>query len=227
MSTKESKPMYLQVIEYISRQVEIGELQKGDKLPTERKLVEILGVGRNSIREALKVLDMIGIVDRRQGDGTYIKEDFSNWFTEPMCLAFMLSDTKRREIFQFRNMIEVEIATLAAQRITDEELAKLEACYRKLIETENQEASARYDKNFHSILAKATKNMVIVNAYNAMDCMLDLFIYDIRKEAYSDAGKDLSVKIHQDILEAIMKRDAKQARKAMKRHMDIVKRYYG
>ena len=226
MNVEESKPVYLQVIEYISQQVEANELRKGDKLPTERNLVEILGVGRNSIREALKVLDILGIVERKQGDGTYISEDFSDWFTQPMCLAFMLSETKKKEIFQFRNMIEVEIATLAAQRITADELIELEVCYKKLIETEDQEMSAVFDKNFHSILAKASKNMVIVNAYNAMDCMLDLFIYDIRKEAYSDVGKELSVIIHKQILDAMMKHDARQARQAMKRHMDVVRRYY-
>ncbi len=226
MSAKESKPVYLQVIEYISGQVEQGILKKGDKLPTERSLVEILGVGRNSIREALKVLEIIGIVERRQGAGTYIKADFSDWFTKPMCFAFMLSETKKKEIFQFRNMIEVEIATLAAVRITKDELTELEDCYRQLIETEDQGASAKHDKNFHSILAKASKNIVIINAYNAMDCMLDLFIYDIRSQAYTDAGKELSVKIHREILDAIVERDAKRARQAMKQHMDVVRRYY-
>jgi len=226
MIVKEEKPIYFQVIEYINQQVDLGLLRKGDKIPTERQLVEILGIGRNSIREALKILDIIGIIDRRQGDGSYIREEFDNWFSEPMSIAFMLSDTNKKEIFEFRNMIEVEIATLAAQRITDEEIEELKTCYDELCRKNDQLESTKYDKEFHSLLAKASKNMIIMNAYNAMDYMLDQFIYDIRADAFKHEGKDLALNIHQDIYEAVINRNSKEAREAMKKHMDVIRRYY-
>ncbi len=226
MITKEEKPRYFQVIEYINQQVEYGQLQKGDKIPTERQLVEILGIGRNSIREALKILEIIGIVDRKQGDGSYIRKDFHNWVSEPMSIAFMLSETNKKEIFEFRNMIEVEIATLAAQRITDEEIEELKACYSKMIEENEEEISAKYDKNFHSLLAKISKNMIIINSYNSMDYMLDLFIFDIRTDVVNSEGREVALTIHKGIFEAIINRDPKRAREAMKKHMDLIRRYY-
>ena len=226
MITKEDKPIYFKVIEYIKKQVESGQLLKGDKIPTERQLVELLGIGRNSIREALKVLDTIGIVDRRQGDGSYIREEFYNWFSEPMRIAFMLSETNKKEIFEFRNMIEVEIATLAAQRITDEEIEELKVCHDKLIEKNEEQINAKYDKIFHSLLAKASKNMIIINSYNAMDYMLDQFIYNIRVDAFNNEGRELASRIHHDIFEAIIHRNPKLAREAMKKHMDVIRRYY-
>jgi GntR family transcriptional repressor for pyruvate dehydrogenase complex len=226
MSKKEEKPIYFKVIEYIKKQVENGQLLKGDKIPTERQLVELLGIGRNSIREALKILDIIGIIDRRQGDGSYIREEFDNWFSESMSIAFMLSDTSKKEIFEFRNMIEVEIATLAAQRITDEEIEELKICYNKLSENNDQHVSAKHDKVFHSLLAKASKNMIIMNAYNAMDYMLDQFIYNIRADVFKHEGKELLLDIHKNIYDAVINRNSKQAREAMKKHMDVIKRYY-
>lgn len=226
MENKKEKQAYHQVIEYISKQVESGTLKKGDKIPTERKLVEMLGIGRNSIREALKILDIIGIVDRRQGDGTYIREEFDKWFSEPMSIAFMLSETSRNEIFEFRNMIEVEIATLAAERITDEEIEKLSKIYNKLTSTEDEMLNAKYDKEFHSLIAKASNNIIIINSYNAMDYMLDLFIYDLRVIAFDNEGKDLVENVHRELFDTIVNRKSKEARQAMKNHMDVIKKYY-
>ena len=226
MLDNKNKKVYHQVIDYISKEIDEGKLGKGDKIPTERKLVEVLGIGRNSIREALKILDIIGLVERRQGDGTYIKEEFDNWFSEPMSIAFMLSDSSKNEIFEFRNMIEVEIATLAAKRITDDEIYELKNCLLKLIDINNETEKVKYDKKFHSLIAKASKNLIIINSYNAMSYMLDLFIYDIRTIIFDTEGDAVSKKLHKDIFDAIASRNSKDAREAMKRHMDIIKRYF-
>lgn len=126
------KQIHYKVIEYIQTEVEEGRLLKGDKIPSEREMVDILGIGRNSIREALKILDILGIVDRRQGVGSYINDSFDSWFSKPMSVAIMLSETSKNEIFEFRNMIEVKIAKLAADRITEEEIGELTACYEKM-----------------------------------------------------------------------------------------------
>lgn len=226
MKRKNDEQIFYQVIEYFIQEIKAGNLSKGDKIPTERHLVEILGIGRNSIREALKILDIVGILDRKQGDGTYIRKEFDNWFSEPMSIAVMLSDMSKNEVFEFRNMIEVEIATLAADRITDAEIEDLKACYEIMIGVDDEVINAKYDKKFHRILAKASQNIIIINSYNAMDYLLDLFIYDIRKVAFNNMGKELVINVHKDILEAISNRNSKDAREAMKKHMDIIKTYY-
>jgi GntR family transcriptional repressor for pyruvate dehydrogenase complex len=220
------KQAYYKVIEYISEQVEKGALGKGDRIPSERSMIELLGIGRNSIREALKILDILGVVDRRQGDGTFIKENFDKWFSKPMSVAIMLSETNKKEIFEFRNMIEVEIASLAAERITDEEINELTECYDEMIKIEDQEVITEYDLKFHSILAKASKNIIIINSYNAMDYMLDLFIYDVRVEAFNNEGLELAARVHDDLYKAVVRRDTVAAAEAMKEHMKVVRKYY-
>ncbi len=220
------KQAYYKVIEYISEEVEKGAISKGDRVPSERDMIEILGIGRNSIREALKILDILGVVERRQGDGTYIKESFDKWFSKPMSVAIMLSETNKKEIFEFRNMIEVEIASLAAERITDEEINELTECYDEMIKIEDQEVITEYDLKFHSILAKASKNIIIINSYNAMDYMLDLFIYDVRVEAFNNEGLELAARVHDDLYKAVVRRDTVAAAEAMKEHMKVVRKYY-
>ncbi|SHI51626.1 GntR family transcriptional regulator, transcriptional repressor for pyruvate dehydrogenase complex [Dethiosulfatibacter aminovorans DSM 17477] len=226
MNNSKDKQAYEHVIEYIGQQVEEGRLKKGDKIPTERKLVEILEIGRNSIREALEILDMLGIVERRQGSGTYIRKDFDSWFSGPMSIAFMLSDTGKHEIFEFRNMIEVEMATIAAERITDDEIEELKDCYEKLINIDDEFINAKYDNKFHSLLARATKNIILINSYNAMEYMMDMLIYDVRTRGILSEGKDLLVRIHREVCEAVVERNPVEAREAMKRHMTEVRKYF-
>lgn len=226
MDHNTDKQVYLQVIEYIGNLIDEGKLTRGDKIPPERKLVEQLGVGRNSIREALKVLDIIGIVDRKQGNGTFIREEFDHWFSEPMYIAFMLSENSMNEIFEFRNMIEVEIATLAAKRITDKEIKELEACYKIFNSEVDEVVKTQYDIKFHHILSKASKNIIIINSYNAMNHMLNVFVYNLRVSAYNDVGRQLAFDVHENLYQAIIARNPEKARKAMREHMDVVKRYY-
>ena len=226
MKNSKDKQAYERVIEYIGQEVEEGKLNKGDKIPTERKMVEILGIGRNSIREALEILDILGIVERKQGNGTYIRSEFNSWFSGPMSIAFMLSDTGKSEIFEFRNMIEVEMATIAAERITDDEIEELKDSYEKLINTDDEFINAKYDNRFHSILAKATKNIILINSYNDMEDMMNMLIFDVRARGIKSEGKELIVRIHRDVCQAIAERNPTEAREAMKRHMAAVRKYH-
>lgn len=219
--------VYHQVIEYISNLIRDDELKKGDKLPTERELASKLGVSRNSIREALKTLDVIGLVDRRQGDGTFIKRQFDECFTDPLSIIFMLEKVEKHEILEFRNMIEIEMASLAAKRITKIEIEKLEKVYEYLVNHSNEKISAKYDKEFHYIIAKATKNFIVLNSYNMMSSLMDAFISDIRLKVLEKESEIRTVKtIHLDILEALRKKDPAEAVAAMKRHMDVINSYY-
>jgi GntR family transcriptional repressor for pyruvate dehydrogenase complex len=115
----ESDKAYYKVIDYIADEIKKGNLKKGEKIPTERQLVKSLNIGRNSIREALRILQLTGLISRRQGDGTYINKEFNNFFSEPMVIIFMLTENKGEDIYEFRNMIEKEVARLAAERITE------------------------------------------------------------------------------------------------------------
>ncbi len=117
--------VYEQVIEQIKTMIISGNLQKGDKLPSERELVDQLKVSRTSIREALRALEIVGLIKCKQGEGNFIRDNFDNSLFEPLSLVFMLERSNKEDIIEVRRIIEVEAAALAAKRITKDQLKKV------------------------------------------------------------------------------------------------------
>lgn len=221
-----SNATYRHVLDYIVDQIRSGKIKKGTKIPTERELAELLGYSRATIREAYMTLDMIGLVEQRPGLGTIIKKDFDNWIIDPLNIIFKLSGTGAKEVYEFRKMIEIEIATLAAEKITDEEITQLTEYYEKMVGTKDEQVASFYDKKFHNVIAKATKNSIILNAYNAMSPMLDLFTVDIRKVVLEREPEGILESMHESIFDAIVTRDKERARQAMKAHMSMISKHF-
>jgi GntR family transcriptional regulator, transcriptional repressor for pyruvate dehydrogenase complex len=217
---------YRHVLDYIIDQIKSGEIKKDIKLPTERELAELLGYSRATIREAYMALDMIGIVEQTPGLGTIIKKDFDNWTVDAVNIIFKLSGTGAKEVYEFRKMIEIETATLAAEKITDEEIAQLTEYYEKMVGSSDEKTASFYDKKFHNVIARATKNSIIMNAYNAMSPMLDLFTVDIRKVVLEREPEGILESMHENIFEAIIARDKERARRAMKVHMNMISKHF-
>lgn len=226
MFKENSNKAYHQVLEYLINQIRAGEIRKGDKLPTERELSEFLNVSRAAIREAYKVFAVMGLTVNVAGSGTYVKEEVDEWLSEPMAILFKLSGIRMEDVFEFRKMIEVETATLAAENITDAEIEQLTVCYEKMCHTEDEYEKAKLDKRFHYMIAKASKNHIIFNSYNAMSSMLDVFTYDIRSAVLRMEGENVLEKLHADIYEALIHRDKTQARRSMKAHMKMISKYF-
>ncbi len=216
---------YHRVMDYLMNQILEKKIQKGDKLPTERELSTSLSVSRASIREAYKILNIAGVLDINPGRGTYIRKEFDEWVSEPMAIIFKLLNISIQDVFEFRKMIEVEIATLAVERITDTEKVLLSECYDKLIRAETEVEKSRYDKNFHHLIAKASRNHMILNAYNAMSPMLNLFTLNMRLTVIQNESEVILETLHKDIYLSIMNNDREKARKSMKAHMDIISKY--
>jgi GntR family transcriptional repressor for pyruvate dehydrogenase complex len=130
------------------------------------------------------------------------------------------------DVLEFRRMIEVEVATLAAQKITDREIEILTECYEKMFSDISEVEKAKYDKMFHGTIVKAAKNQIILNAYNAMSPMLQIFTLDIRSQVVNNEHEGILEEIHRDIYEAIAERNVEKARISMQIHMEtIIKNY--
>ena len=226
MFSEDSNKAYYQVIAYLIDEIREKRIKKGDKLPTERELSVFLNVSRASVREAYKVFHALGLVVNLPGSGTYVKDEIDEWLSEPMEIIFKLSGIKLEEVFEFRKMIEVETATLAAKSITESELTQLTECYENLLNAENEIEKSKYDKRFHYIIAKASKNHIIFNSYNAMSTMLEVFTYDIRATTLKMEGEGVLEKLHKDIYLSILNRDQEKARKSMKAHMNMISKYF-
>jgi len=224
-----STKVYEQVIEQIQMMIANGDLKKGDKLPSERQLAEQLRVSRTSVREALRALQIIGLIEVKQGDGNFITETFDNCLFEPLSVMFMLQESKPRDIVDLRRIIEIETARLASQRITDGELQELGELIKQLKalnEVQDEKNSVKVDKEFHYKIAHASKNILLFNILNVISALMDNFIEDARGLILTNHGNDiLLLDQHENIFRALEKRDPEAAAKAMGVHLDLIIEY--
>ncbi|MBB6696577.1 FadR/GntR family transcriptional regulator [Clostridium algidicarnis] len=218
--------VYEQVIEQIKQMVDDGTLKKGDKLPSERDLVEQLNVSRASIREALKALEVIGLIDCKQGEGNYIKTSFEDNLFEPLSIMFMLEESDPESIWELRKIMEVEAAGLASKRINNKDLKELKELTERFLDLDNEEIHAEIDKKFHYKIAKCCGNILIYNILKTLSNLVDHFIKDIRKSILVDKGnKEILFSQHHNIYLSMESHDSKAARKAMGEHFDFANKY--
>lgn len=218
--------VYEQVIIQIKEMISKGILKKGDKLPSERELVDKLGVSRTSIREALRALEIIGLVESRQGEGNFIMDNFENSLFEPLSVMFMLQKSSTLEIHQVRVMIETETASLAAKNVTDEDIAILQELVDKLKNSKNELDRSISDKDFHYKIAKCSGNFLINNILRSVSSLMDAFIVNARMVIVNEEeAREILVKQHEDILDALIDRNPEAAVAAMRAHLDCIKQH--
>jgi GntR family transcriptional regulator, transcriptional repressor for pyruvate dehydrogenase complex len=218
--------VYEQVIEQIKEMITSGKLKKGDRLPPERELVEQLQVSRTSIREAIRALQIIGLVECRQGGGNFIKESFENSLFEPLSIMFVLQNSKPEEILELRKIVEVETAALAAEKINDKELKELKAIIDQLRASDDEELNATLDKKFHYRIAHASGNFLVVSVLSAVSSLVDSFIKDAREMILKqNENKEVLMEHHENIYNALLHHDISMAAKVMRKHLDFVTEY--
>ncbi|KOR24686.1 GntR family transcriptional regulator [Clostridium sp. L74] len=229
MPIKNAK-VYEQVIEQIKTMIISGNLQKGDKLPSERELVDQLKVSRTSIREALRALEIVGLIKCKQGEGNFIRDNFDNSLFEPLSLVFMLEKSNKEDIIEVRRIIEVEAAALAAKRITKEQLKKLEYIIDEIKNSEDEKILVKLDKNFHYEIAQASNNFILLNIINSCSTLIDSLIqnarYKIKIMKNFDNKKEL-LDQHEKIYLALKEKDSKLASKLMNEHLEFSEKFLG
>ncbi len=194
-----------------------GERRGGHRLPSERELSEYLGVSRTVIREAIKLLKAVGLVRVKQGVGTFIAEPGPDALEAPIS-AFMGSGPRViADLHQVREILEPQIAELAAQSISDDQIAGLERSLREMEDNIlHLQKHIEADQRFHSILAEATQNSVLqLLVYSIVDLM--------QKERHlsfaSPGATERGCYHHRRILEAVRSRDPEWTRQEMQAHL--------
>ena len=220
---REIKPtkVFEQVIEQIKEIIQNGELRCGDQLPSERDLCEQLNVSRTSIREALRSLEMLGIIECRQGEGNFIKESFEDSLLEPISMTFMLHGSKTNEILEWRKIIEPETAALAAKNISDAELQEIKELMSLLNREDDSAKSAEIDKKIHYKMVQASGNDLITNVMYAVSNLIDRYIEDVVSNLFqSPENRNIVKEQHEAVVRAIEAHDALKAAAAMRKHLD-------
>ncbi len=193
------------------------ELQPGSKLPSERELGKRLQISRSSIREALRILEIMGLVEVKSGKGTYVKDLTGDLFTP---LPVWVSDyrDKIHKHFEARLILEPEIAALAARRSTPHDIELLRENIKIQASFTDEQLADRIqtDINFHCLIAEAARNETLLMLFNS----LARISFHGWKAAIKTKGRNkTAVKEHLELIETISKRDENGARKAMRDHM--------
>ncbi len=222
-NTGESDRTYRTVIQYIKSGILSGRLLPGQRLPPERALAETLGIGRNSVREALRTLDILGVISSSQGSGNYISCHFDRSLTEAMSIMLFMQRLSYRQVSELRCAVETQAAALAAERIAPRTVAKLQKIVSRLAAEEDESVSAELDKELHMTVAEASGNPLIVMVLRSLSNTLDLFISELRHEIRTrEQSSPALQKAHEQIVSSLRCRDAQAARRAMNEHFRIV-----
>lgn len=211
------------VYEDVARQIErliLKKLRPGDKLPSERELAEILSVSRSSIRDAIRSLELAGMVEPRQGAGTIVREISPNSLVNPLANALKHKEALMSELLDFRRILEPPLASRAATHASADEIEEMEDILtRQERKLRKGESTIGEDSEFHYAVAMASGNSVVLKV---LDILMDL-MRDTRERSLQVEGRpQKSLAGHRRILSAIKRHDAEAAKAAMRRHIEDV-----
>lgn len=210
-----------EIIKKLIDLINSGVLGPGDKLPSERELMEQLKVSRASIREALRSLGLAGLLETRPGNGTYVSECFSSSIADQVEWSALLGEQDILELMEVREPLEIQAAGLAAQRATVTQLEGLRQAIERLRSNPGDvEQEVAADLVFHTIIAEMAQNRVL---YRLTLGLRNLLREYIKRTTSATETKMSTVEEHQAIFEAIEERDEARARQAMVRHLQISK----
>lgn len=194
-----------------------GQWPEGARIPPERELCQQLGIARASLREAVKALELIGVLESRVGDGTFVCPR-SEFLSRPLLWAITGTDLNElRDIVEARRLIEEDIAGLAAERASSEELEKIAASVEDLrTALPDPEACLAADLRFHIAVAEAAHNQVLLNSVQLLRNLMKQWI--LLKLRIPGAAAQV-LEQHEAILAAVRLRDSDLARAEMSKHL--------
>lgn len=178
---------------------------------------ERFGVSRTSVRDAIRVLELTGLLEPRQGDGTVVRELSPDSLTQPLASVLIHNRALLAELLETRKMIEPPLAARAASLAKDDDIARLEEILaRQTAKARAGEVAIEEDSEFHYALATAARNRVVLKV---VDVLMDL-LQDSRERSLQVPGRlQKSLHGHQRILDAVKRADAEAAERAMRRHL--------
>jgi GntR family transcriptional regulator, transcriptional repressor for pyruvate dehydrogenase complex len=193
-----------------------GRISAGARLPSERQLAEEIGVGRSVIREALKSLALLGLIEIRQGDGTYLKSTESELLPRAVEWGLLLGERTTADLVEARQHLEVAAAELAAKRRDSADLAALATALQAMENALTDEDFVSADVSFHLAVARASKNGVMSEIVRSIRALLRAWISRVID---AEADTEPSYLEHVPVYEAIMNGHAEAAGSAMRAHL--------
>lgn len=209
--------VYEEVADRIRRLIAEGRLKAGDRLPPERELAERFGISRTSVRDAIRALEMVGLLEPRQGDGTVVLDLSPDALAQPLASILVHNRTLLADLLDVRKMIEPPLAARAAAFATPAEVAGLKEILKRQTEKAGRgELTTAEDSEFHYALARLARNPV---ALKVLDVLMDLLV-ESRERSLQVPGRLMkSLQGHRRIVDSITRHDARGAEAAMRQHL--------
>jgi len=221
----EKRRAYEDIVQQVLTLIENGKLKRGDQLPSERELTEAFKVSRTTVREAIRTLESMKLLQCRQGNGTYVLASSEEALIQPLAAALFNANDNIRDIFYIRKIIEPHVASLAAENATPQEVEEMEKILHEQEACIGRGGSVLETNTlFHNRLAGATKNRVIERLLLALIDLLHQAREDYLSKDERNARAKRSLEGHQQILTAIKNGDCDGALTLMLQHLEDIER---
>jgi GntR family transcriptional repressor for pyruvate dehydrogenase complex len=192
-----------------------GSISPGSKFPPEREMAKDFGVNRASVRQALKVLEIMGVLNQRVGDGTYLSETAEFLLNEPLDFLVLLDDLSHHELFETRLIVEPELTARAAERATAEDLATLRNAILAMERSRTTRERLDADMAFHDAICRASGNRICQLLFRGIHRTL----FASMKQLSDRVALDQPLMFHRRIYAAIRDRNGEGARREMRDHI--------
>ena len=211
-----------EIIEQIRDLITSGRMKPGDRLPAERELAQAFSVGRSAVREAIRALESLGIVEARAGEGTFMATPPGSQGRDPITGSLFQTWSTQRNLIEVRRVLEPGLAALAARRATPDQIAKMRAILDdQKGKVQAHESYMKEDTAFHYLVAEASGNAVLLRV---ADSLMEL-LQETRDASWKIGTRPAhSLRQHQAILQAIEARNSLVAERRMREHIREIER---
>lgn len=221
----ETSTNYKKIVDDVLDRISRGKLQKGDKLPTELCLATKFEVSRTCVREAIKSLEAMGIVQSIQGSGSYITNTPEQSINRPLCALFALSNGTLENVLDLRIVLESDVCRDIIRTATDDEIARLCALADYDYNELPIERQAALDSQFHNALMRMSHNALIKYIYTTLASLMDIYRERVLEKTWRRDENALTRAGHMAICQALRDRDEDAAAAAVYEHLALIGEY--
>jgi len=209
------------IIDQFEALISKGTLKPGQKLPSENKLAQDLSVSRPALREALRALELVGVIQKKSGDGTYISQDIAS---DPVRFMILMRKKETHKLFEARKVLETGMAGIAAERRSDEDIERIQVALDQMKKYlhDSRQKFLKGDMDFHIAIIRTTQNEIL----RGLSIPLNNLLQEGRaKKSHTLEVLMKSIEQHEEILGAIERRDSTLASKMMLKHLNYVEKF--
>ena len=223
---KESERPYQKMLDSFREGILSGRLRPGDRLAPERELASRLGISRNSVREGLRALELIGLVSSRQGSGNFVSVNFDSTMTEMLTAMYYLKGLNEEQVTEFRFCLEWEAMHLAVERAEEEQKQRALEALRMLEEATAEDERIRYDKAIHEAMVEASHNDFLITNYRALTSFMDTYVKSMRRRIIQgmESRHELEMS-HRLLAEGMAEGNLVKGLRGLRSHFEFIERY--